>query len=137
MMKIGISSKKHSVIDLSMITYWTIRQRLLRVPGVANVAIWGERIADAAGAGRSPSGWRKHGITLEEVKEATADALETGLFQFSDGHHVGTGGWIDTPNQRLPIRHVLPLVTKSTDVKPGSTGRTCRWHVQRRQAAVT
>ncbi len=44
MMKIGISSKTRSVIDLSMITYWTIRQRLLHVPGVANVAIWGERI---------------------------------------------------------------------------------------------
>src|SRR3990172_7910437 len=43
MMKIGISSKTRSVIDLSMITYWTIRQRLLRVSGVANVAIWGER----------------------------------------------------------------------------------------------
>lgn len=44
MLKIGISSKTKSVIDLSMITYWTIRQRLLRVPGVANIAIWGERI---------------------------------------------------------------------------------------------
>jgi len=29
MMKIGITSEKLSVIDLSMITYWTIRQRLL------------------------------------------------------------------------------------------------------------
>ena len=27
-----------------MIAYWTIRARLLRVPGVANVAIWGERM---------------------------------------------------------------------------------------------
>ena len=27
-----------------MIAYWTIRARLLRVPGVANVAIWGERL---------------------------------------------------------------------------------------------
>jgi Cu/Ag efflux pump CusA len=42
-MKIGISSDSLSVIDLSMIAYWTIQQRLLRVPGVANVAIWGER----------------------------------------------------------------------------------------------
>ena len=32
LMKIGISSKKHSVIDLSMITYWTIRQRLMKCP---------------------------------------------------------------------------------------------------------
>ena len=43
-MKIGISSDKLSVIDLSMITYWTIRQRIMRVPGVANVAMWGERL---------------------------------------------------------------------------------------------
>ena len=43
-MKIGISSKERSTTELSMITYWTIKQRILRVPGVANVAIWGERI---------------------------------------------------------------------------------------------
>ena len=43
-MKIGLSSDSLSVIDLSMIAYWTIQQRLLRVPGVANVAIWGERL---------------------------------------------------------------------------------------------
>ena len=30
-----------------MIAYWKIRARLLRVPGVANVAIWGERLRDA------------------------------------------------------------------------------------------
>ncbi len=43
-MKIGISSKEMSLLDLSMTTYWKIRFRLLRVPGVANVAIWGERL---------------------------------------------------------------------------------------------
>src|SRR6516165_4424848 len=42
-MKIGITSRDKSVMDLSMLAYWTIRQRLLGVPGVANVAIWGER----------------------------------------------------------------------------------------------
>ena len=36
----------HRLIDLSMIAYWKIRARLLRVPGVANVAIWGERLKD-------------------------------------------------------------------------------------------
>jgi Cu/Ag efflux pump CusA len=43
-MKIGMSSKTVSLVDQSMIAYWTIRPRLLAVPGVANVAIWGERI---------------------------------------------------------------------------------------------
>src|SRR5690348_9318037 len=35
-MKIGLSSKDHTVMQMSMIAYWTIRARLLRVPGVAN-----------------------------------------------------------------------------------------------------
>ncbi|MHC4800078.1 MAG: efflux RND transporter permease subunit, partial [Planctomycetota bacterium] len=116
-MKIGISSDSLSVIDLSMITYWTIRQRLLRVPGVANVAIWGERL-EMLQVQVVPELLHKHNVTLKEVMEATADALDVGMFTFSDGHHVGTGGWIDTPNQRLPIRHILPIVYKSDEVTP-------------------
>ncbi len=116
-MKIGISSDSLSVIDLSMIAYWTIRQRLLRVPGVANVAIWGERL-EMLIVEVVPELLKKHGVTLEEVMTATADALDVGLFQFSDGHHVGTGGWIDTPNQRLQIRHILPIVYNKDEVTP-------------------
>ena len=117
MMKIGISSKKRSVIDLSMITYWTIRQRLLRVPGVANVAIWGERI-QMLQVQVVPELMRKHQITLDEINQATTSSLETTLFQFYDGHRVGTGGWIDTPNQRLQVRHVFPVIQRSDDVNP-------------------
>jgi CzcA family heavy metal efflux pump len=109
MMKIGISSKTRSVIDLSMITYWTIRQRLLRVPGVANVAIWGERI-EMLQVNVVPELLQKYKVTLDEVMKATHDALDVGLFRFSEGHHLNTGGWVETPNQRLQIRYVLPLV---------------------------
>jgi CzcA family heavy metal efflux pump len=119
MMKIGISSKTRSVIDLSMITYWTIRQRLLRVPGVANVAIWGERL-EMLNVNVVPELMRKHKVTLNDVMEATADALDVGLFQFSEGHHIGSGGWVDTPNQRLQVRHVPPLVRKYDDVTTGA-----------------
>ncbi|MCG8603975.1 efflux RND transporter permease subunit, partial [bacterium] len=108
MMKIGISSDTRSVIDLSMITYWTIRQRIMRVPGVANIAIWGERI-EMLQVNVIPELMRKHKVTMDEVMTATNDALDVGLFQFSEGHHVGKGGWIETPNQRLQIRHVLPM----------------------------
>jgi CzcA family heavy metal efflux pump len=117
MMKIGISSKTRSVIDLSMITYWTIRQRLLRVPGVANIAIWGERL-EMLNVNVVPELMRKHKVTLKEVMEATADALDVGMFTFSEGHQIGSGGWIDTPNQRLQVRHVMPLVRKYDDVTP-------------------
>jgi CzcA family heavy metal efflux pump len=115
MMKIGISSKTRSVIDLSMIGYWTIRQRLLRVPGVANVAMWGERL-QMLNVNVVPQLMQKHRVTLKEVMEATSDSLDVGLFQFSDGHYVGTGGWLDGPNQRLQVRHVLPMVRKYDDV---------------------
>src|SRR5512133_1419009 len=43
-MQIGMTSKDHSVIEMSMTAYWTIRARLLEVPGVANVARWNERL---------------------------------------------------------------------------------------------
>jgi CzcA family heavy metal efflux pump len=115
--KIGISSDSLSVIDLSMIAYWTIRQRLLQVPGVANIAIWGERL-EMLQVQVVPEWMEEHGVTLDEIREATADALDVGLFRFSDGHFVGTGGWVETPNQRLPVRHVLPLVYRSDEVNP-------------------
>ncbi len=115
--KIGISSDSLSVIDLSMIAYWTIRQRLLQVPGVANIAIWGERL-EMLQVQVVPEWMEEHGVTLDEIREATADALDVGLFRFSDGHFVGTGGWLETPNQRLPVRHVLPLVYRSDQVNP-------------------
>jgi len=116
-LKIGISSKKRSVIDLSMIGYWTIRQRLLRVPGVANVAMWGERL-QMLNVNVVPELLQKHRVKLNDVMEATADALDVGLFQFADGHYVGTGGWVDTPNQRLQARYVLPMVRKYDEVTP-------------------
>ncbi len=116
-MKIGISSDTLSVIDLSMITYWTIKQRLLRIPGVANVAIWGERL-EMLQVQVVPELLKKHGVTLREVMTATADTLDSGMFQYSEGHYIGTGGWIETPNQRLPIRYILPIATKSDDVTP-------------------
>lgn len=109
-MKIGISSKEYSVIDLSMIGYWKIRERLLRVPGVANVAMWGERI-DMLQVRVDPARMAAYGATLDEVMQVTSDSLDSGMIQYSDGATIGTGGFLETPNQRLAIRHVLPIVT--------------------------
>ena len=52
-MKIGLSSPKLSLIELSTLARWTIRPRLMAVPGVANVAIWGAARPRASGLGRS------------------------------------------------------------------------------------
>ena len=42
-MMIGLSSKDLSLIDMSVLARWNIRPRLMGIPGVANVAIWGQR----------------------------------------------------------------------------------------------
>jgi len=111
-MKIGLSSDKYSVIDMSMITYWKIRGRLLRVPGVANVAIWGERL-DMPQVQVQPGKLAKLGVTLDQVMETTADAVDAGILRYSEGAFIGTGGFLDSPTQRIGIRHVLPIVTPS------------------------
>jgi CzcA family heavy metal efflux pump len=109
-MKIGLSSDKTSLEDMSMSAYWKIRARLLRVPGVANVAIWGERIK-AYQVEVEPQKLTAQDVSLDRVMEVTSTALDAGLLKFADGGFIGTGGFIDTPNQRLGVRHKLPIVT--------------------------
>lgn len=110
LMKIGLSSKEHSVIDMSMTTYWKIRERLLRVPGVANVAMWGERI-EIPQVQVDPKLLAENGTTLNEILQVTSDTLDSGLIPYSSGSTIGTGGWLETPNQRIPIRHVMPVIS--------------------------
>ena len=82
----------------------------MQVPGVANVPIWGERLQQMQ-VQVDPRKLRENGVSLISVMDTTADALDAGLLKFSDGALIGTGGFVDTPNQRLNIRHVLPIAT--------------------------
>src|SRR5437016_2338975 len=65
-MKIGLSSKTHDPMDLSMIAYWTIKFRLMSVPGVANIPIWGDKIKSLQ-VQVDPGRMRAHDVTLEKV----------------------------------------------------------------------
>ena len=107
-MKIGLSSSEHSLVEMSSITRHTIRQHLLRVPGVANVAIWGQRKEQRLVL-VDPDRMRAHGVSMQRVMEATGEALDAPLLPHSPGALVGTGGGVDTPNQRLRVTHVLPI----------------------------
>jgi CzcA family heavy metal efflux pump len=109
-MQIGMTSKDRSTIQMSMTAYWTIRARLLAVPGVANVALWGERL-QMMQVQVDPPRMEQRDVALDEVMEATADAVDSGLLRFSSGSVIGTGGFIESPNQRMSVRNVLPIVT--------------------------
>jgi CzcA family heavy metal efflux pump len=129
-MKIGLSSAdpQLDLMDLSMTAYWKIRARLLRVPGVANVPIWGERL-EMLQVQADPRRLSEQHVTLEQVMNTTADALDAGLVQYSPGHFIGRGGWIEDQNERLGIRHVQPIVTHEDLANlpvPTSDGTTVR-----------
>ena len=109
-MKIGLSSDTRSLIEMSMISYWNIRAHLLRVPGVANVAIWGERL-QMLQVQVDPAKLAANDVTLENVMTSTSDALDAGLLKYSPGSLIGTGGSLETPNQTMGIRHILPITT--------------------------
>ncbi|SCL34066.1 heavy metal efflux pump, CzcA family [Micromonospora rhizosphaerae] len=112
-MKIGISQADKSDaahVDMALQAYWTVRPRLMRVPGVANVAIWGDRW-HVKQALVDPELMKKHNVTLAQVMEAAGDAVDVGQLKFNGGFEIGTGGWVDTPNHRLQVQHQLPALT--------------------------
>jgi len=112
-MKIGVSSRTRSMMDLSMLAYWKIRSRLLSVPGVANVAIWGEQLKMLQ-VQVDPERLAEFNLTLDHVMETTSDALDVGLLRYAGGAHIGTGGFIDAGSQRLSIHHILSSATPET-----------------------
>ena len=109
-MQIGMTSKSQPLIAMSMTAYWTVRARLLRVPGVANVAIWNERLRDMT-VQVDPKKMQARHVTLQSVMEATGDSVDSGLLRFSNGSVIGTGGAIESAGQRIQIRQVLPVET--------------------------
>ncbi|MCB1093956.1 MAG: efflux RND transporter permease subunit [Verrucomicrobiae bacterium] len=96
-MKIGIWSDKLNQMEMTDLALWTIRPRLMAISGVANVAIWGQRdrqfqvLVD-------PDRLLANGVTLDQVVTAAGDAAT-----------VSAGGFIDTPNQRLPVKHASSI----------------------------
>jgi CzcA family heavy metal efflux pump len=109
-LKVGLTSDSMSLMDLSLTAYWKIRARLLRVPGVANVAIWGERLKDMT-VQVDPERMQRQRVSLDKVMATTSDALDTGLLQFTNGALIGTGGLIDNGKRSLPVQSVAPLST--------------------------
>ena len=110
-MKIGLSSSSMSLIEMSEVYRWKIRPRLMTVRGVANVAAWGHRKRQLQ-VQVDPERLRASGVTLDQTIEETADALSVGLLAYKKGAKTGTGGFVETPEQRLQVRHVLPVVTQ-------------------------
>ncbi len=92
MLVVGLTSKTRSLMDLRAAADWTVRLRLLAVPGVASVTVFG-------GDRRSiqiqvhPDELIRYDLTLDDVLAAARRA--TGM---------RGAGFIDTKNQRIVFR---------------------------------
>ena len=89
---IGLTSPSRSLMDLRTTADWTVRQRLLAVPGVAKVVVWGGDVKQLQ-IQVSPAKLLRYGLSINDVLSAARQA--TG---------IRGAGVIDTPNQRLVIQ---------------------------------
>ncbi len=103
-MKIGVWSDTLSQTEMTTLIRWSVRPRLMSVPGVANVAIWGQRDRQVQVL-VDPDRLRDNRLTLAEVIRITQDATLP-----------AAGGFVETPNQRLPVTH-MPTVQTAEDLK--------------------
>jgi len=122
-MKIGLSCDHCDLTDLSMIAYWTMRWRLMAVPGVANVVIWGDRWKQLQFQ-MDPAKLKAHHMTIDAAMSVASDALDFGLLKYTDAAKNRVGGFIETPNQRLGIHHVLPVFTPASLSQVTVSGKT-------------
>jgi CzcA family heavy metal efflux pump len=91
-MTIGLTSKTHSQMELRTLVDWTIKPRLLSVPGVADLNVFGGDIRQLQVQVR-PERLERFGFSLQDVVAAAGQATDT----------IGTG-YIETANQRIALR---------------------------------
>ena len=130
-MLIGLTSRRLSQIDLSVLARWTIVPRLLGVSGVADVAAFGEADRQLQVL-VDPARLAARHITLAQIIETAGNAQLVSPLSYLEGSTPGTGGFLEGPNQRITIEPVLPFgtpanlgqvpVTETTGPKPVPLG---------------
>lgn len=89
--------------ELRSLADWTVRRRLLRIPGIAEILNMGGGVKRVE---IQPDPWRMlaHGVSLEELEKAAAAVAGT-----------TTGGFIDSGPKEIMVRN-LAMTTRLEDV---------------------
>jgi CzcA family heavy metal efflux pump len=109
-MEVDFTSASQSLMAVRAIADWTIKPRLLAVPGVAGVEIIGGEVRQLQFQ-FNPQRLVQYGVSVEDVIAAARQA--TG---------VRGGGFIDTPNQRIVLQ------TEGQSLTPAQLARTVLAH---------
>jgi Cu/Ag efflux pump CusA len=107
---VKLSSEALTPIEMSILSRWVIVPRLLGVEGVSNVSIWGFRDRQLQVL-VDPQRLNDAGVSLNQIIRTTGNALEVSPLSFLEASSPGTGGFIDTLNQRLHIFHEQAIST--------------------------
>jgi multidrug efflux pump subunit AcrB len=121
-MLVGLTSKTTNLINMSVLTRWTIVPKLLGLDGVANVSTYGQSNRQLQVL-VDPAKMAAQGVALSDVISAVGNSQLVSPVSYLQGSTPGTGGYLEDGNQRLDIRHILPFGTPSdlagTPIKPG------------------
>jgi CzcA family heavy metal efflux pump len=103
---LGLTSEKRSLMDLRTLADWTLRLRLLAVPGVAKVAVFGGDVRSIQ-VQIHPDELVRYNLAFNDVLEAAKKATA-----------VTGAGFIETKNQRIVFQ------SEGQSIDPEDVGRT-------------
>jgi CzcA family heavy metal efflux pump len=109
-MQIGLSSKTVSLMDMSVMAQWQLRPRLMDVPGVANVAIWGEKPKQLM-VEANPALLAKNHVAMDDLMTAASNAVDAGELGYTTGAAVGSLGLVQAPSQQVDVHNIQPITT--------------------------
>lgn len=107
---VRLSSTDLSLTDVSVLARWNIRPALMGVPGIANVSIWGERNQQLQ-VQVDPERLNAAGVTMQQIIATTGNSLWVSPLTYLQASSPGSGGFIDTPQQRLGVQHISPITS--------------------------
>ena len=114
MLDIGLTSNTRSLMELRTFADWTMRPRLLAVPGVAKIATFGGEVRQLQIQIR-PDRLMAFGFSVDEIVGAARNA--TG---------IRGAGFVDTTNQRIVLR------TEGQQITPEQLGAVVVRHKEGR-----
>src|SRR5215212_8543330 len=99
LLKIGLVSDKQSPMELRTFADWTLKPRLLAVPGVAKCSVYGGDVREVQ-VQVVPSLLQAFDVSVQDVVAAARAAVG-----------VRGAGFIETPNQRIVVQAETPSLT--------------------------
>ncbi len=103
---LGLTSKTRSLMELRTIADWTLRQRLLAVPGVSKVAVFGSDVRSLQVEIR-PDDLLRYSLSIDDVLEAARRATA-----------ITGAGFVETANQRIVFQ------SEGQSIDPSELART-------------